>query len=41
MRVEKAQYDLEICLLGHVYREKIRFYNKSEGPMSFKMVQPP
>jgi len=41
VRVEKALYDLEICLLGHVYREKIKFYNKSEGPMSFKMVQPP
>lgn len=32
---------MQICLLGHIYREKLRFYNKSEGPMSFKMTQPP
>ena len=41
VRVEREKYDLEICLLGHVYREKIRFYNRSEGPVSFKMLQAP
>jgi hypothetical protein len=41
VRVERDAYDLQICLLGHIYREKLRFYNKSEGPMSFKMTQPP
>jgi hypothetical protein len=41
VRVEKERYDLEICLLGHVYREKVRFYNRSEGPVSFKMLQSP
>lgn len=41
VRVEREAYDLQICLLGHIYREKLRFYNKSEGPMSFKMTQPP
>jgi hypothetical protein len=25
--------------LGHIYREKLTFYNKSENPMSFKMSQ--
>lgn len=39
VRVERLRYDFEICLLGHIYRERVRFYNKSESPVSFKMGQ--
>jgi len=27
--VEKPLYDFEICLLNHIYREKIVFFNRS------------
>lgn len=40
VRIEKPLYDFEICLLNHVYREKLVFYNNGEIPMSFKIVQP-
>ena len=31
--VEKEVYDFEICLLNHIYREKLVFYNRSSNAM--------
>lgn len=38
--IEKPLYDFEICLLGHIYREKLVVYNAGDLPMSFKVSQP-
>jgi hypothetical protein len=40
IEVEKKVYDLQTCLLGHIYREKIVFENKSDNPMKVQVYQP-
>lgn len=38
--IEKPIYDLEICLLNHIYREKLTIHNSGDISMSFKVNQP-
>ena len=38
--VEKNIYDFEICLLNHIYREKIVFFNRSNTSMKIQMEVP-
>ena len=38
--IERPLYDFQICLLNHIYREKLVFYNAGDNPMSFKISQP-
>lgn len=38
--VEKQVYDFEICLLNHVYREKLVFFNRQQNAMKIQIVPP-
>ena len=38
--VEKEIYDMEICLLKHIYREQLVFHNRGNKAMKVQMVLP-
>ena len=38
--IEKSIYDFQICLINHVYREKLIFFNRSPTAMKIQMVAP-
>ena len=38
--VEKDIYDLEICLLKHIYREQLVFHNRGNKAMKVQMMLP-
>lgn len=39
--VEKELYDLDICLMNQMYREKLVFHNRGGKPMKIQMILPP
>jgi hypothetical protein len=39
--IEKPLYDMQICLMNHIYREKLIFYNRSNTAMKIQIAAPP
>lgn len=38
--MEKVEYDMKICIVGHFYKEEIIVYNRYESPLKIEIQQP-